>query len=134
MPSSRKVSDHKYIGIYFHKEIIGIGKIKKRINITVKNGKISESNKKLTEDEKNRIQGIITDSYKELDWDLGSCEHEYTIVDKFYETSYKKISSGGLQGHRFQNLKDILKDHLDKKGKLPTTETIAALLSKKEWK
>lgn len=134
MPSFRNVSEHGYIGIYFNKEVIGIGKINKRVNITVENRKIIKSNESLSKDELNRIQNIINDSYTKLGWDLGRCEHEYTIVDQFYETNYKKISSGGIQGHRFQNLKDILKEHLDKKGKLPTTETIANLLSKKEWK
>lgn len=134
MPSSRNVGEHGYIGIYHDKKVIGIGKVKKRVNVTVENQKILKSSEDLNEDETNRIQNIITDSYKELDWDLGSCEYEYTIVDKFYETNYIKTSPGGIQGHRFQDLKGILKDNLDKKETLPTVEIIASLLSKKEWK
>ena len=45
-----------------------------------------------------------------------------------YYTDYRKKTKGGIMGHRYQNLKDVLDV-----AKLPGDEEIAKLLRNKEW-
>ncbi len=91
--------------------------------------KINSSLYKVSEEQEKRIKSIERETREKLGWNLGRCEHKYFIVDKFYETDYKKTSIGGIQGHRYSNLKDVLE--VDK---LPPLEEISKELRKKEWK
>lgn len=131
MPSDRGTSEHTYIGIYTNKSVIGIGKIVNEVNADFSNNvlKINSFLHEVSDEQKRRIKDIEQETREKLGWDLGRCEHKYVIVDKFYETDYKKKSAGGIQGHRYCNLKDVL--GVDK---LPSLEVISKELRKKEWK
>lgn len=130
MPADRGTSEHNYLGIYKDKAVRGVGKIINEVIANLVDGElvILKCKKKVTEDQKKRILDIAKETYENIGWSLGRCDHKYVIVDKFYETEYRKTSKGGIQGHRYQNLKDILK--IDK---LPNGQEIAELLKKQTW-
>jgi len=130
MPADRNTSDHGYIGVYKDKAVRGVGKIINEITASYSNGilKILEKKNEVNEEQKNRILNIIKETHENIGWDLSRCNHKYIIVEKFYETNYKKISKGGIQGHRYKNLKEIL--GIDS---LSEVKEIAEKLKAKTW-
>ena len=60
--------------------------------------------------------------------DIGKQKHKYFIVDKFYDTDYKKISNGGLMEHKYFDLYDKLGEE-----KMPNIEILADRLQEIEW-
>lgn len=134
MPVYRNTSEHGYFGVYNEKKVKGIGKISNMVVVEVSpvdqefSINILESKSTVTDQQKERIIGIIKETREKIGWTLDNTPHLYTIVDKFYETNYVKKSKGGIMGHRYQNLKDVLEV-----SKLPNDEEIAHLLKQKEW-
>lgn len=134
MPAARSVTEHGYLGVYKDKKVKGIGKISKIVVAEVIpkqkefSIKILEEKPSLTDEEKEKIEEIIKETKEKIGWDLSDCPYSYIIVDKFYETNYIKKSKGGIMGHRYQDLKDVL--GVDK---LPDDSEIAELLKGKEW-
>jgi hypothetical protein len=130
MPANRNTSDHGYIGIYNAKTVKGIGKIINEITASYSGGelKILEEKSELNEEYKNKIIDIIKETYESIGWDLGKIDHKYFIVEKFYPTNYRKMSKGGIQGHRYKNLKEILGVN-----DLPSIEEIAEKLESETW-
>jgi hypothetical protein len=41
-------------------------------------------------------------------YDLAAEEQRYYIVDQFYETDLRKVSYGGMRGHRYFDLADLI--------------------------
>lgn len=134
MPADRGTSEYGYFGVYNDKRVKGIGKVSNMVVVEVSpiaqefSIKILDSKNPVTENQKERIIGIIKETREEIGWTLDNTPHLYTIVDKFYETNYIKKSKGGIMGHRYQNLKDVLVVN-----ELPNDEEIAHLLKQKEW-
>lgn len=134
MPATRNVSEHGYLGVYKDKKVSGIGKILNEVEVKVAhkeenfNIEVLKEKYPLTVQQKERLRGIIRETREKIGWGLDNVPHKYTIVEKFYETDYIKKSKGGIMGHRYQNLKDILKVT-----DLPDDEKIAELLKGKEW-
>lgn len=61
-------------------------------------------------------------------YDLRTIEHRYFFVEQFYETDFKKITSGGSMGTRIFDLSTLL--GIDE---MPDVEQIAELLKTKSW-
>ena len=69
-------------------------------------------------------------------WDMASSQwihlsrenykHKYFFIDKFYETDFKKVSTGGSMGARIFDLTGILNTD-----KIPEVEQIAEILKEK---
>ncbi len=131
MPSNRGTSEHTYIGVYTNKSVIGIGRIINEIDVEFIDGETKINSKKyeVTEEQENIIIDMEKETREKIGWDLSLCEHKFYIVEKFYETNYKKYSPGGIQGHRYYNLKEVLGVE-----ELPKLDIIAEKLKQLTWK
>ena len=85
---------HDYLGLYRNKSLRALGKITAIITAVEENGSIIYNRElgKLTDEYKNRILRAIDDA-KNYGYDLVHYKHRYFIVDKFYETDFKKSTS-----------------------------------------
>lgn len=128
-PANRGFRPHEFIGLYTKKCIRAIGQVTDIItfggdeagpNFKAEKGEVNDRTKGI-------IEGAIKDSI-DYGYNLASYEHRYFIVDKFYDTSFKKISSGGLLGTRYFDLESIL----DINEPVDASE-IAEMLRDKEW-
>jgi len=124
-PASRSFRDHKYIGIYAKKTIRAIGEVKKHVIAKIEDDQVISENE-LTEKEKKRILDACKVAKDKRGWDLSG--NRFYLVDKIYETEYKKVSPGGMMGKQYFDLGDILDRDV-----LPETEKIADLLSEETW-
>ena len=61
-------------------------------------------------------------------YDLRTVEHRYFFVEQFYETDFKKISSGRSMGTRIFDLSALLGSE-----EIPEVEQLAELLKDKSW-
>lgn len=122
----------EYLGLYKDKSIIKIGKIKKVVTANKINGQlniISVEGEDITDNDKKNIEECIRRAVKLFNVNIGDIEHKYFIVDKFYDTDFKKISPNGLMEKRYFDLYKELNAT-----ELPTIEKIAEELSYKTWK
>ncbi len=132
----------KYLGVYKDKCVSLIGEVLAVVNARIEGNEVSIlENHPLswrkgdlhqpTEQELNRILGIVDGSSY---YNLGDEEARYYIVDKFVESSFRKVSKHGIQGHRYFTLDGeagIIPDCFDDAE--PTTEDVARALSEKTW-
>lgn len=132
-PTSRGFSPHTYMGLYKQKAIRGIGKL---TNVVSANYDLetqsfifakSVSGHDVTETDKSRIAAMIIDTQKRLGWNV-SQNHNFFIVDRFYETEFKKRTKGGLIGSKFFDLSAILGTDA-----LPNCAEMATILKDKSW-
>jgi len=122
-PSRRRKFNCPFMGIYHSKLISHVGKIRAaavcRIEdrqLTVEAGKAEYG--ELSADDQNRIKEMIDNTEY---YDLANGEpHRYYVIDRFYETRLQKTSYGGMRGHRYFDLADLIP------GFAATPETTAA--------
>lgn len=120
----------EYIGLYKDKKILAIGKINTIISTIYEiDGEISFINERgeLSDEIKEKIESIVEERTMNGE-EVG--DSRYYFVDCFYDTSFQKDSSGGLQKAKKFDLLEVLKVN-DKD--LPTTETIAEMLKGEKW-
>ena len=120
----------EYIGLYKDKKILAIGKINTIISTIYEiDGEISFINERgeLSDEIKEKIESIVEERTMKGE-EVG--DSRYYFVDCFYDTSFQKDSSGGLQKAKKFDLLEVLKVN-DKD--LPTTETIAEMLKGEKW-
>lgn len=128
---NRGYSAHSYIGLYKEKSIRRVGKIIAVIDsIFDDNGQMHLVPVKgsLTDKIKEDILNAVDDS-KAYGYALAKDEHRFFIVDKFFETDFRKISPRAPMGHRYFDLCEILGVN-----SLPETEIIAAKLKERVWR
>lgn len=120
---------HDYLGLYKQKSVRAIGKICARITaIETESGiKYTPEFGELTDERKVLIQKAMADGDSH-GYDLRTIEHRYFFVENFYETDFKKISSGGSMGTRIFDLSYLLETD-----ELPDVEQIAEMLKNKSW-
>ena len=120
---------HDYLGLYKQKSVRAIGKICARITaIETEEGiKYTPEFGELTEGRKQMIAKAMADGDSH-GYDLRTIEHRYFFVEQFYETDFKKISSGGSMGTRIFDLATLLGIE-----EMPDVEQIAELLRNKSW-
>lgn len=120
---------HDYLGLYKQKSVRAIGKICARITaIETESGiKYTTEFGELTDERKVLIQKAMADGDSH-GYDLRTIEHRYFFVENFYETDFKKISSGGSMGTRIFDLSYLLETD-----ELPDVEQIAEMLKNKSW-
>lgn len=120
---------HDYLGLYKQKSVRAIGKICARITaIETETGiKYTPEFGELTDERKQMIAKAMADSVS-YGYDLRTIEHRYFFVEKFYETDFKKITSGGAMGTRIFDLSTLLGTD-----EIPEVEQIAELLKTKSW-
>ena len=134
--AGRGFSTCGYLGLYKNKSMRAIGKIVKRcvatvINKDLNNPKIKIENElgEISDIDEQKIIDAIIDA-QNYTYDLARCPHRFFIVDKFYETDFKKISKYPPRGKRIFDISKIL-DVKDKE--LPETNIIAEQLKEKTW-
>lgn len=120
---------HDYLGLYKQKSVRAIGKICARITaIETETGvKYTPEFGELTDERKQMIAKAMADGDSH-GYDLRTIEHRYFFVEQFYETDFKKITSGGSMGTRIFDLSTLL--GIDE---MPDVEQIAELLKTKSW-
>ena len=112
--SSRGYSPHTYIGLYTDKSVRAIGKINSIFDAALKNNKAQFAKK----------------SIEEGKW------LRFFIVDKFYDTDFKKITPRAPMGSRMFDLVDEINKIMPEDSKieeLPETSKIAELLKNCTW-
>ena len=120
---------HDYLGLYKQKSVRAIGKICARITaIETEEGiKYTPEFGELTEGRKQMIAKAMADGDSH-GYDLRTIEHRYFFVEQFYETDFKKISSGGSMGTRIFDLTTLLGTE-----EIPDVEQIAELQRNQSW-
>lgn len=120
---------HDYLGLYKQKSVRAIGKICARITaIETETGiKYTPEFGELTVERKELIAKAMADGASH-GYDLRTIEHRYFFVEQFYETDFKKISSGGSMGTRIFDLAALLGTE-----EMPEVEQIAEQLKNKSW-
>ncbi len=128
-PSSRNFGPHDYIGLYYQKSIRLIGVICAIIRAVKVEDNIVYHNDmgELTMQRKDTIIKAMEESLTR-GYDISTEEHSYFFVENFYDTDFKKDSSGGLRGSRIFDLTEFFT------GDIPSTEEMAVLLSNKTWR
>lgn len=128
-----KFRAHEYIGLYKNKSVCAIGKIKLIVRTLKENGKLKfyfEKGEKTVENKKEveeKINDTIIEARKRYQHNLDERDTRYYFVEKFIETDYKKISTGGMLGNRILNLEKFFN------GEIPDVQKIADILKNKEW-
>lgn len=132
--SSRGYSPHTYIGLYTDKSVRAIGKINSIFDAALKNNKAQFAKKSiqgtLTDDIKKRIESALIANNEEGKW------LRFFIVDKFYDTDFKKITPRAPMGSRMFDLVDEINKIMPDGSKieeLPETSKIAELLKNCTW-
>lgn len=125
-----------YIGLYDDKTVKAIGKVDTIITTPVSDSSESKydcEKGEVTEDKKKAIDRIIEER-KEAGEELDNISIRYYFVEKFYDTSFQKISEGGLWKAKIFCLTDELQiDESHQNDELPETEIIAEMLKGKTW-
>jgi hypothetical protein len=131
-PSSRSYRPHQYVGIYYHRAIRHIGKLRHEVDLDLEDGQlVGEDIEKLSEGERQRVREAIKRGEEKRGWGVRA-GHRFFIVDAFHETEFKKTSKYGMRGQQYFRLREEL--DLGDDTPLPSTEEIAARLKEKEWK
>lgn len=84
---------------------------------------------KLSEREKQRIHGAMDEAPKH-GYSIEQ-DHEFFLVDEFYETDFTKESKYGMQGPQYFSLREPLE--IREIRDLPPTEVIAEKLREESW-
>ncbi|MBN2836161.1 MAG: hypothetical protein JXR48_14475 [Candidatus Delongbacteria bacterium] len=115
----------EYFGFYIDKSVRTISRVETTIiaDFDIETKKLTISSKGHTERQITRLRDALID-YGESQSGL-----KYYILpeDKFYETNFKKISKGGIQGFRYKDL-----GYLSESG-LKNIEQIAIKLKSETW-
>ena len=86
----------------------------------------SEGEEELTPDERARVLGAARDAVTHK-WDI-TVGHKFYLFDQLEETDFRKTTPGGIWGHRYFDLEEVLG------GKVPADlKSIAALLRQHPW-
>ncbi len=108
-PADRGYTEHGYIGIYHNKCVKGVGEITNIVTADLVDSDliIHESLNKVTDKQKENIINAIFSAKRNWGWDIDK-NHKFFIVDKFYETDFRKTTKYPMQGKRLFNLKELL--------------------------
>ena len=132
----RGYSSHTYIGLYKEKSVRAIGKISGIFDACVvdKNNICDFKSIKGSLDEK--IKSRIKNAIEEAPYTFDKQNTRFFIVDKFYDTDFKKITPRAPMGSRMFDLVDEINKIMPEGSKieeLPETSKIAELLKNCTW-
>ncbi|WP_323957774.1 hypothetical protein [Aeromonas caviae] len=107
-PSDRGYTDHRYLGVYANKSVQYIWDIKSVFDVTWDGEKLSKQlvNGVDTDEFDERIIAIIEDSKSHCGYYIYD-GHRFFCGEPI-KTDFKKISSGGIQGARLFNVKELI--------------------------
>jgi hypothetical protein len=130
-PAAWSRRNARYLGIYNKKSVQLIGRIAKVVTCEVDlEGRsvtvLPSSKSGVTPEEEKRIVEA-TEKGEERGWDV-SYEHKFFLCDEMKETDFRKTSPGGIPGHRYFDLEEVLG------GTLPTAlDNLANKLREHTW-
>ena len=121
----------RYLGLYKDKAVVKIGEIKKVIEAIRVGEKLQYDliyGEDILEEDIKKIKKCIDRSNDLFNFDISNKKHKYFIVENFYDTDFRKVSTGGLMEHKYFDLCKELKMK-----ELPTIKEIASNLRNIEW-
>lgn len=130
-PATRFSREHEYLGIYKDKRVQYVGRIDKIVEVDLVDKELRARDIKLTPDEEERIRRAIHNARDEYGYDIAS-GYKFHLVEKLHETSFRKVSPGGLISQRYFDLVNEL--DLNSVRELPGVPDIARLLREKKWR
>lgn len=129
-PATRSRRKARYLGIYTQKSVRAIGEIVKTVVCSVDVPKcavtVVDAGPSLTREEQQRIIEATIDA-RSHNWDI-TAGHKFYLCDTVEPTDFRKASPGGIMGHRYFDLEDVLGSSLPH-----DVATLAALLRNHEW-
>ena len=129
-PAERSRRKAKYLGIYAGKQIRSIGRISKVVTCSIDETKgsvtVVDQAIALDDDEKMRILGATLKAPSH-GWNITS-GHKFYMFDEWATTSFSKVSHGGIMGHRYFDLREVLGPEFQ-----ASTSKIAELLRGRTW-
>lgn len=127
-PSDRGYTTHSFVGIYANKTVQAIWAIDSVFDVNVKlDGTELEKwcvQGRDTNDYDSKLRDLIKDAKKFCGYNIESGHRFFCGVP--VETDYRKKSSGGIQGARFVNLRDVI-------GEFSDATDVANKLRDKQW-
>ena len=132
----RGYSAHKYIGLYKDKAVKAIGKITGIFEAHVFNKDNITNFKTVTGLFDETIESRIKKSIKKSPYPFNEEDMIFFVVDKFYDTDFKKITPRAPMGSRMFDLVDEINKIMPEGSKieeLPETSKIAELLKNCTW-
>ena len=126
-PSDRGYTKHSFVGIYANKAVRCLWEIDSVFDIPSagKNLRKVLVQGRDTNKYDTKLHQIIKDAWKVCGYDIKK-GHRFFCGKKVFDTDYRKISTGGIQGARFVNLSEVI-------GSFQNTQEIAEKLQSKEW-
>lgn len=105
-PTNWHSQKFKYFGLYNWKSVRYISVVETIIvaDYDPKNKKLEIHSKGHTAEQENRLKVGL----EELEVALIGLKYYIFPIDEFYETNFKKISHGGIQGYRYKDLRDYI--------------------------
>lgn len=127
-PRSYNRRASRFLGVYAHKSVHRIGRITKIVacNIDIEQGTVVPDEGEIVEKERQRILGAAQ-AARQRGWDISN-GHKFYLCDKMAETDFRKTSSGGMPGHRYFDLGEVLN-----REELPDIVEIGKLLKCRTW-
>ena len=128
-PSDRSYTKHRFVGIYKDKTVQAIWKIESVFDVEYNGVEVKKTlvEGKWTDDYDDRLRSIINDAESECDYAIKT-GHRFFCGEP-QETRYEKSSRGGIQGARFQNLREVIGNDFD----ILNVEEIAQRLRGEQW-
>lgn len=126
-PSDRGYTRHSYVGVYANKAVQCVWHIDSVFDIEFDGNNLTRTlvQGRDTDEYDEKIKAIIAEAKVVCDYDIES-GHRFFCGKAAKDTNYAKISSGGIQGARFINLKEVI-------GSFDDDQDIARKLSEKTW-
>ena len=131
-PEMKPSRAHRYLGIYDDKQVRYIGRVKKVVRARLMGGKLKSEDASLTQQEEDRIREAIEKASNVPGYDVAT-GHEFYLAEPepLRETSFEKVSPGGLRDQCYFDLADEL--DLNDREPLPPVEEIAERLNGRIW-
>lgn len=126
-PSDRGYTNHSFVGIYEGKRVQFIWAIDSIFDVKYNGEKLETTavGGRDTNEYDSKIIRIIKDAKEICGYEIGQ-GHRFFCGKEVFETDYQKISSGGIQGARYVNLKDKI-------GEFSNLKDIAEKLKQVSW-
>ncbi len=126
-PSDRGYTNHSYVGVYANKAVQCLWAIDSVFDVEYDGKKITRTlvQGRDTDEYDDKIKAMIAEAKVVCDYDIES-GHRFFCGKVARETNYVKVSSGGIQGARFVNLKEVV-------GQFKDDMELAQRLKEKTW-
>lgn len=127
-PSDRRYTKHSYIGIYTKKEVQYVWKIDSVFDVKLEGSKLTKTliKGRDTDEYDKRIKDMVKRAKIKCNYNI-EYGHRFFCGEKAFKTEYRKVSSGGIQGARFVNLRSVI-------GEFSDDSDLAKKLRKETWK